>query len=172
MTALADLSSHHIEGFAAAALAAGRRADFKVPLISQIDDRLWMGGCKDGVQLDGFDLVVSLYPWEKYAILESTTRVEVKLYDSGEVPDSTQLFALAEAVNTARRAGARVLVHCQAGLNRSGLVTALAMVTDGGFTPAAAIARLRELRHEVVLCNQAFEGWLLSLGPDEERTAA
>lgn len=164
MSALADLSSHHIEGFAAAALAAGRRADFKVPLITEVDPGLWMGGCKDGVRLDGFDLVVSLYPWEKYTIPQQTQRVEVPLYDAAEVPDETRLITIADAVNTARAAGARVLVHCQAGLNRSGLITALALIRSGDFTPAAAIARLRELRHEVVLCNSAFERWLLAQG--------
>lgn len=158
----ADFASHRIEGFARAALEAGRPGQFDVPLISEIAPNLWMGGCKDGVRLpDDFALVVSLYPWERYALGPDTQRIEAALYDAAEVPDPTQLHDLAELVNVARENG-RVLVHCQAGLNRSGLITALSLVLDG-MAPADAVALLREKRCDVVLCNVAFEQWLLAL---------
>mgnify|MGYP001561544085 FL=1 len=52
------------------------------------------------------------------------------------------------------------LVHCQAGLNRSGLVAANALRLRG--MPASeAIALLRRQRSPAVLCNSAFEEWLL-----------
>jgi protein-tyrosine phosphatase len=51
-------------------------------------------------------------------------------------------------------------VHCQAGLNRSGLVTALALILNG-MSPERAIGLLRQKRTPLVLCNGAFEAWLL-----------
>ena len=83
------------------------------------------------------------------------------MYDAGEVPDVTQLHELADTVNAALDKGGKVLVHCQAGLNRSNLVTALALIKRGR-TPADAVALLRERRSPVVLCNAAFESWLLA----------
>jgi protein-tyrosine phosphatase len=57
------------------------------------------------------------------------------------------------------------LVHCQAGLNRSGLICALALVADG-CAPADAITLLRERRCSAVLCNEAFERYVLDHGND------
>lgn len=68
------------------------------------------------------------------------------------------LTMLAGSVNLARTVGP-TLVHCQAGLNRSGLVTALALILDG-MTPGEAIALLREKRCAAVLCNAAFDGFV------------
>ncbi len=56
-----------------------------------------------------------------------------------------------------------VLVHCQAGLNRSGVVTALALMLNGDVATAdKAIALLRARRGEAVLCNPLFVTWLRS----------
>ncbi len=52
-------------------------------------------------------------------------------------------------------------MHCQAGINRSGLVTALALVEEG-MKAVDAIALLRAKRSPAVLCNRAFEQWLLT----------
>jgi protein-tyrosine phosphatase len=57
--------------------------------------------------------------------------------------------------------GDRVLVRCQAGLNRSGLVTALILIKDG-LSPERAIALIREGRGEHALFNQNFADWLLA----------
>jgi hypothetical protein len=163
----ADFTSHHIEGYARAAMEAGKDGHFRAPLVSHIWDApsggsLHMGGCIDGVRLsDDFDLVVSLYPWEKYELGPTTERVEIKLYDAAEVPDEVELAKAAFLVATSILAGKKVLVHCQAGLNRSGLISALALMAFD-FEPADSIALLRERRHPVVLCNETFEQWLLT----------
>jgi protein-tyrosine phosphatase len=143
----ADLNGHHIEGIARE----GNRA-FKVPLISHVQGNLWQGGCVPGVRLpDDFDFVVSLYPWGRYELGPNTVRVEIEMYDAQEVPDEAQLLQIAKIVNAFRAKG-KTLVHCQAGLNRSALVSALALVLDG--IPASeAITLLRERRSDAVLCN-------------------
>jgi hypothetical protein len=155
-----DLHSHHIEGYARAAVEAGKDGYFDVPLISHIEGNLWVGGCINGARLDDdFTHVVSLYQWERYALGKNTTRDEVEMYDAGEMPDVEQLHEIADAVNVALAKG-KTLVHCQAGLNRSNLVAALALIKTGR-EPAAAIKLLREKRSPVVLCNETFEAWLL-----------
>ena len=152
-----DLSSHHIEG-----IAREGNVPFSVPLITKFDDTLWQGGCINGVDLRSqFKHIVSLYPWERYnpGANGLDSFLEVRLYDSKGLPDAEQLNFLAAWVNKCRKTGP-VLVHCQAGLNRSGLVTGLALV-QSGMSPAGAITAMRERRCSAVLCNKAFEKWLM-----------
>lgn len=131
---------------------------FECPLISEIDESLWLGGCIDGVRLpDDFRYVVSLYPWEKYALGPQTTRWEYPMYDDLD-EDTDQVDEIAARVNELRASG-KTLVHCQAGLNRSGLVAARALMLEGA-SAANAIGLLRERRDPMVLCNPAFEHWL------------
>jgi len=156
----ADFQTHYIEGYAIAAREAGRDGHFKAPLVSHIEGNLYMGGCLDGTILpDDFHKVFSLYPWEKYTIGPKTERVELRLYDAAEMPDEATLHDVADQVVESLTHG-KTLVHCQAGLNRSGLISALVLVKLGR-SPADAIALLREKRHAVVLCNATFESWLL-----------
>ncbi len=155
----ADFESHHIEG-----IAREGNVPFSAPLISQVEGNLWQGGCINGVNLGGkFKHIISLYPWERYKPGgELDSFIEVRLYDAGQMPDMMQLETLAQWINICRKHGT-TLVHCQAGLNRSGLVTGLALVR-GGMKPAAAIALLRKSRSPAVLCNSTFEKWLLGQG--------
>jgi len=155
-----DFHSHHIEGYAHAAQEAGKGDGFfSVPLISHIEGNLWQGGCQPDAPLpEDFRYVVSLYPWGKYRLGPNTHRDEITMYDSGSMPDLRQLFEIAEKVNEYKAKG-KTLVHCQAGLNRSGLVAGLSLVL-GGMEPNAAIALLREKRCDMVLCNETFRNWL------------
>jgi Dual specificity phosphatase, catalytic domain len=154
-----DFASHHIEGYA---LADREQRRFSVPLVSHIEGNLWTGGCIDGVRLgDDFRYVVSLYPWEKYTLGSETERLEAVMYDAGSMPNIHALHAAADQV-VAWVAEGKTLVHCQAGLNRSGLVAALAL-TKMGHSAREAIDLLREKRSPVVLCNATFEAWLLGL---------
>ena len=151
-----DLETHHIEG-----IAREGNTPFECDLISHVEGNLWQGGCINGVNLKGcFDHIVSLYPWERYAPgkdLDSFT--EVRLYDGPKVPNTEQLYSLARWINICKAHGP-TLVHCQAGLNRSGLLAGLSLVLDGK-TPAEAIALLRHSRTSAVLCNKSFETWLM-----------
>jgi hypothetical protein len=135
---------------------------FDCPLITQVEGNLWQGGCIGGAFLDGdFKYVISLYPWEQYMLPKDCERTEIEMYDHGELPDLEQLDKIATFVNQCKAKG-KTLVHCQAGLNRSALVTARALILEGG-NPSDVIKLLREKRCDMVLCNQPFENWLLGL---------
>jgi len=60
-------------------------------------------------------------------------------------------------------AGRRVLVHCWAGLNRSGVVSARALMYLG-MPVAEAVAAVRAARGPVALFNRAFVEWLYAEG--------
>jgi protein-tyrosine phosphatase len=139
---------------------------FDVPLISEIGRNLWQGGCEQGLLLPTFiKHLVSVYPWERYTVKHELDSVlVVRMYDS-EDQTFDQIEELARWVNLCRATGA-VLVHCQAGLNRSSLVAARALMLDGE-TADEAIRTVREKRSPACLCNRAFEAYLRGL--DTER---
>ncbi|WP_099021220.1 protein-tyrosine phosphatase family protein [Mycolicibacterium palauense] len=129
---------------------------FDVPYISYIGDNLWQGGCADGLMLpEDIDHVVSVYPWERYEMArEISSELYVEMYDS-VYQGFEQIDAIATWINVCRKDGP-VLVHCQAGLNRSSLVTARALYMQGGMSGADIVAHLRNVRSPAVLCNPAF----------------
>lgn len=133
--------------------------EFDVPFVSQIEGNLWMGGCEQGLLVpDGIQHIISLYPWERYLV---TTRLRSESYHwlhDADVPDEGFLRLLVDwAVYCV--ADAPTLIHCQAGLNRSGLISALVLVRQG-WLAQDAIYLLRRRRSPAVLCNPKFEAWL------------
>ena len=152
-----DLTTHRIEGIAQH----GNRP-FSVPLISHVRGNLWQGGCIDGVPLPAqIQHVVSLYPWESYVCHGDVVSVTAaRLFDAAALPDEQLLWALAAHVNRLCAIGP-TLVHCQAGLNRSGMIAALALILSGD-EPLAAVSLLRQKRCDAVLCNETFETFVLS----------
>lgn len=155
----ADLASHHIEG-----IARHGNTPFRVPLISHIAGNLYVGGCIGGVPLPaGIEHVVSLYQWEQYKAHEGVkTTLTAKMFDAAEMPDEQLLWALAAHVHRVCALGP-TLVHCQAGLNRSNLIAALALILHGK-KPAEAIELLRAQRSPAVLCNDTFEAFVMAVG--------
>lgn len=143
----------------------GQRID--VPYLSHVEGNLWQGGCATGLLLPAEILhVVSLYKWERYTVRhELRSFTEVTMYDSLEQGfDQVEELAAKVAMCCA---DAPTLVHCQAGLNRSGLVAARALMLMGR-SAQDAIELLRERRanpdgSSAVLCNPAFVAHLVSL---------
>jgi len=130
---------------------------FEMPIINHVKDNLYHGGYVDGIDLgDMFDSIVSLYQWEVYPTKGITYTYE--MYDSGQVDIETVEDA-AKQVQSCLDQGQKVLVHCQAGLNRSGIVVALVLMRQG-MSADDAIALLRNSRSDQVLCNKRFENWL------------
>lgn len=159
---LTDLESHHIEGYARAAIEAGEDGRFDVPLISHVVGNLWTGGCIEGMRLGAdFRNVISLYPWERYELAPGTRRIEVRIHDVAELPDLVVLEDLADLAVRLLDEG-KLLIHCQAGLNRSALLSAL-VLRRLGYSSHEAIDLLRRQRCGVVLCNRTFEQYLISL---------
>lgn len=152
---------------------------------SHIHEGLWMGACdynpttgpdarnwaKAEVTDDApFDVVVSVFSgaWPELYGPPEGSRIEHHMYpflDSPEVTPEVLKYAFDAAmrVNDELAAGKRVMVRCQAGLNRSGLVAGLVLVSLFGFTPEEAVMTLRERRSVWALCNEAFENFLLSM---------
>lgn len=162
---LTDLESHYIHGYARAAMEAGKDGAFNMPLVTHITDNLYVGGCINNAKLgDDFKHVVSLYKWERYKLGPDTQRHEFTMYDSADMETNEQIHEIADLVNECLKDG-KTLVHCQAGLNRSNLISGLALIKQG-MAPGDAINLLREKRSPVVLCNEAFENWLMTQGTE------
>lgn len=154
---LADLTTHHIEG-----ITREGNLVFSCPLFSQISENLWMGGCPRG-DAPQFDTIIDLYDREPYHVHPNQVRVSCRMLDSHELPEPALLNQLVLTMPMAVDRGP-TLVHCQAGWNRSGLLTALYLIANGA-TPKDAIELLRKRRSPAVLCNKAFEALLLKQRP-------
>jgi hypothetical protein len=135
-----------------------------------VDDRqeilpnLWLGSMPSSV--NGFDYVFCVsgrpnYLSFKHLMSPETIVTVAQLEDEDFLPPVRVLHDLADQVLAAKAKG-RTLVHCLAGLNRSALIVALAMIKDG-WNPDAAILHLRNTRDKNVLFNKTFEAWLLGL---------
>jgi hypothetical protein len=148
-----------------------------IPLWSNVLDGLWVGGTDDNDTLgdyrawsggqafitpEFFDTVVTMYQYAnpvdwlvkeyRYCIYDS----DVNHFDWAE------LFATAKFAHTEWQSGKRVLIRCQAGLNRSGLVTALVLIREG-YSPEEAISMIRERRSPDALFNRQFVEFLKTI---------
>jgi protein-tyrosine phosphatase len=146
-------------------------------LYSEIIGNLFMGGTDDDdiIHLPAnpyarrddlpFNSIVTMYAWARPADWN------VQEYRYG-IPDAQisdmDLSRLHQAVNWGFKQwkkGDRVLVRCQAGLNRSGLVTALILIKSG-MKPEEAIRTIRKNRAEDALFNEHYVLWLMTHGED------
>jgi protein tyrosine phosphatase len=133
-----------------------------VNAVDRIRDNLWLGGTPTDVE--EYHFVVNVCGAAPYVVHSHTMVLTYPFKDADYLPSLDKLHYLADQVLQFSRMG-KTLVHCQAGLNRSALVVALALVKDG-MTPVDAIARLRRKRCEKVLYNKTFSDWLMTLSPD------
>ena len=140
-------------------------------LWSEIRPGLWQGGTDDydvigrgaygqrATKAD-FDCVVTLYGSANGADW-GVKEIRFPFYD-GDMTDfdpEADLWLPVFEAHADWKAGKRVLIRCQAGLNRSGLVMALVLIRDG-HTPEEAIELIRQQRGDIALCNRIFERWL------------
>lgn len=133
----------------------------QMPFMTEVAENLWHGGVEAGLVLPHFiDYKLSLYRWKDYEInhpLKESKTVET--YDSVD-QGFEQVAELAVWVNERRLLGP-VFVHCQAGLNRSSLVVAMALLGLGDVSSGQeAIDLIRSRRDPACLCNPAFERWV------------
>lgn len=66
-------------------------------------------------------------------------------------------------IDLARQAGGKVVVHCVAGLNRSGLVVAAEYMLQTRCSVLTAVAHCRKQRGNMCLCNRSFQAQLVAL---------
>lgn len=107
-----------------------------------------------------FGAILNLYPWGQYHLPEGfnpDNYREEEMYDSAGLPDTDQVRELGAWVNMKQiEQDLPVLVHCQAGLNRSALVATTSMIM-AGFQNKYVINLIREQRSPICLCNEDFE---------------
>jgi len=110
----------------------------------------------------GITCIVNTYKADRDPAYAGLTVINWPFADGPEIPE--HLGALAGFVATLVQQGHNVLVHCQAGVNRSGLVNALVLRALLGCSSAEAIAIVRRGRgaHDYIP-NGHFESYLLGL---------
>ena len=140
-------------------------------LYSEILPNLFMGGTHDddvifnsqeeNFHKKNFDSVITMYAWAQPCDWD----VQEMRYG---IPDSeihhanlNKLFEVAYWGFNRWKQGDRLLVRCQAGLNRSGLITALILMMIG-HSPENSIKLLRDKRSPVALFNKNYVSWILT----------
>lgn len=147
-------------------------------IMHEILDGLWQGGTHDDDTLGNerfarrpfitkaeFDAVVTMYQYANPAGW-FVKEIRYPIYDAKmDTIDLDELFHTARWAYNEWAEGKRVLIRCQAGWNRSGLITALVLMLDG--IPATeAIDLIRNKRSENALCNPDFVDFLEALDID------
>ena len=145
---------------------------FPQALYSQILPGLWQGGTRDHdvvgsrnpqpVTKAEFDTVVTCYGSASPADW-GVREYRLGFYD-GDMRDFDPMVDLLPLVAQAHqdwKSGKKVLIRCQAGLNRSGLVMALVLMRDG-YSPEEAIDLIRAQRGPDALFNRTFTKWLIN----------
>ena len=144
-------------------------------LYSEIAPNLFMGGTADEDVIHQavaynkartdlpFDAIITMYAWANPADWR-VQEFRYGIYDSAIADiDLDRLKQAVEFGYNRWLSGDRVLVRCQAGLNRSGLVTALIMMSTG-LDAETAIEQIRKNRANVALFNNNYVEWLMSEG--------
>lgn len=145
---------------------------FPEALFSEILPGLWQGGTDDldvaggpahyRIRKEQFQSVFTLYG-NANGVNWGVKEQRLGFYD-GDLTDIDPIEDLGPMVRAAYKdwkSGKQVLIRCQAGLNRSGLVMALVLLLDG-HTPEQAIRLIRRQRGPAALCNYTFETFILN----------
>lgn len=129
-----------------------------LPAWSEIVPGLWQGGDVES-PIGQFDHVVSLCPWGEDRNPGPVGQTTWFIAD-GPVPEpEAQIWTLAEDVSDRLDRGESVLVRCQMGMNRSGLIVAATLLLRG-WPIENALREIRDRRDPMALSNPHFEDWL------------
>lgn len=148
----------------------GQWIQFPAEPWNEIMPDMWMGGMYFGPSMtacapeDQFDVVVSMAGRGGiFTRVNSETVTRHNFFiDDGQLGPGEMALALeaAELVSEYWAEDNRILVRCNMGLNRSGLIVALALV-DHGNDAQKVIDRIREKRSPNALCNPWFVKYIL-----------
>lgn len=141
---------------------------------SEVLPGLFQGGTEDDdvVYYGRYDLDESAVPYTAIVTMYATAMPApwgVEELRFGFMDADLQGSDIGRVIRTAEWAferwieGGEVLIRCQAGCNRSGLVMALVLI-QAGFSASEAIMQIRDRRGEAALFNQHFVEWLLEHG--------
>ena len=151
---------------------AGRR--YFDPLWSEVLDGLWQGGTDDFdvdrqlkvpmITTKNFDTVITMYA-DANPVDWFVKEFRYGVWDADiNKMNIEELFDIVRLAHADWKRGKRVLIRCQAGWNRSGLITALVLIREG-MGAREAIDLIREKRSEWALCNKSFEKFLIEQDP-------
>ena len=152
---------------------------YPMALWSEVLPGLWQGGTDDndvvaealwrGYQTGDepqrptksqFDSVFTFYGYANPAGWHvKEVRVPFMDGDMSDLNAERDLWLPVHEAHSDWKAGRRVLIRCQAGLNRSGLVMALVLIREG-YSPQEAVDLIRATRGDDALFNQRFVNWL------------
>jgi 8-oxo-dGTP pyrophosphatase MutT (NUDIX family) len=90
--------------------------------------------------------------------------IDAPFLDTLDTPDETALAQVVDWTVEQWQSGRRVLVRCQAGWNRSGLVVGKALVATG-IPGSHAVEMISQARGSMALCNRTFRALVLGLPP-------
>jgi hypothetical protein len=146
------------------------------PLWSQVLPGLWQGGTHRNDELgasntqrvttDNFDVVYTMSAYSNPAH-RGVLEVRFAINDAGmdDFAPEADLYPLVVMAHNHWKAGRKVLIRCQAGWNRSGLLMALVLIREG-YEPSYAISHIRNKRSRNALCNHKFVEWLENVDLD------
>lgn len=143
---------------------------------SEVLPNLWLGGTADNdcvgdkhheidrqdwsIKPRHFDSVYTFFAWANPVYWE-VKEFRYGYFDSADTDFDLEAFRrIALMAHADWKRGEKVLLRCQAGLNRSSLIFALVLMIEG-YTAQEAIDLIREKRHAKCLFNDKFVAWLL-----------
>jgi protein-tyrosine phosphatase len=144
------------------------------PLWSQVLPGLWQGGTDDidvqkqlktpMITTEQFDTVITMYAYAN-PVDWFVKEFRYGVWDSDiNKMNTEELLDLVRIAHSDWKRGKKVLIRCQAGWNRSGLITALVLIRDG-MDARKAIDLIRSTRSDQALCNKSFEKFLIEQDP-------
>ena len=144
--------------------------EFKPSIASRVYKDLWVGSAPPiGIHVSDNDFDVLVLCAVEYQLHPScfpaVNVIHAPLNDNGLklMTASERKIAIKAAANVMQclADGRSVLVTCQEGRNRSGLIAALALcIGEPKYTPDQAIAAIRKARGEMALSNSEFVNFL------------
>jgi ADP-ribose pyrophosphatase YjhB (NUDIX family)/protein-tyrosine phosphatase len=122
---------------------------------------LWMGGNRQPPTSDLFDAVLTLgYRAKVIAGIPVEDQLEWRIADAERPPPAEGLASVVAFVLERWQAGKRVLVRCELGLNRSGLIVGLVLVASG-MSGDDAVAAIGKARGYLALSNRTYRSLVL-----------
>ncbi len=120
-----------------------------------------MGEAPTDEEVTKYKYIICLNGKPSYYTPHKTFIICYPFDDVDQMPPEDDIHELAKMAVQFSKMGP-TLIHCSAGFNRSGLVTALTLMYLGR-TATQAIAQLRLKRCDEVLSNNTFHDWLLAV---------